>query len=184
MSLSDLASLGSFISGIAVLASLVFLYFQVRQVNAQVLQTERNQRALMQQGRAERVADHAMRMAEPALGAIYWKGVRRPEDLTLAEIDLFTSVCRATFLSAEDSVLQHEAGLLDDAAYRSFAAGWGFVVSRGPGIRAAWRMTSQLYDSEFSILMEGLLKEASFFPSDEERLGRWKAVVQSVRSGA
>jgi hypothetical protein len=41
MSLSDLASLGSFVSGVAVLVSLVFLYFQLRQMNAQVLQTEK-----------------------------------------------------------------------------------------------------------------------------------------------
>jgi flagellar biosynthesis/type III secretory pathway M-ring protein FliF/YscJ len=54
MSLSDLAALGSFISGVAVLASLVFLFFQMRQMTEQVRQSERNQRALMQQGRSMR----------------------------------------------------------------------------------------------------------------------------------
>jgi len=43
MSLSDLAAFGSFVSGLAVLVSLIFLLLQVRQTN-------RNQRALMQQG--------------------------------------------------------------------------------------------------------------------------------------
>src|SRR5215472_12830534 len=89
MSLSDLASIGSFVSGIAVLVSLLFLYFQVRQVNQQVIQAERNQRALIQQGRAQRAADHAWRMADPELATTYWKGVRRPEDLSLAELDPF-----------------------------------------------------------------------------------------------
>ena len=45
MSLPDLASLGSFVSGIAVLGSLVFLYLQMRQIGAQIEQAERNQRA-------------------------------------------------------------------------------------------------------------------------------------------
>lgn len=37
MSRSDLASLGSFVSGFAVLVSLVFLYFQLRQMNSMTL---------------------------------------------------------------------------------------------------------------------------------------------------
>lgn len=49
MSLSDLAALGSFISGLGVLVSLVFLYFQLRQIGVQVKQTEKNQRALISQ---------------------------------------------------------------------------------------------------------------------------------------
>jgi hypothetical protein len=42
MSLSDLASLGSFVSGAAVLVSPVFLYFQLRQLSGQVKQAEKN----------------------------------------------------------------------------------------------------------------------------------------------
>ena len=42
MTLSDLASLGSFISGFAVLISLIYVAVQIRQ-------TERNQQTLLQQ---------------------------------------------------------------------------------------------------------------------------------------
>jgi hypothetical protein len=51
MTLSDLAPIGSFISGLAVLVSLVFLCFQRRQVGAQVQQTELHQQASIRQGR-------------------------------------------------------------------------------------------------------------------------------------
>ena len=44
MSLSDLAAIGSFVSGIAVFFSFFFLALQLRQAN-------RDQKALMQQGR-------------------------------------------------------------------------------------------------------------------------------------
>jgi len=45
MSLSDLASIGSFVSGVAVVVTLALLLIQTRQAN-------RNQKALMQQGRS------------------------------------------------------------------------------------------------------------------------------------
>jgi hypothetical protein len=48
MKLSDLASIGSLISSAAVLISLVYLALQIRQA-------ERNQRALIHQGRASRM---------------------------------------------------------------------------------------------------------------------------------
>jgi len=55
MTLSDLAALGSFVSGVAILVSLVFLYFQLRQVYAQIRLAERNQQATIQQDRYGRV---------------------------------------------------------------------------------------------------------------------------------
>jgi len=55
MSHSDLAALGSFTSGIAVVATLVFLL--------QIRQTVRNQRSLMQQGRTARIVDATYRQS-------------------------------------------------------------------------------------------------------------------------
>jgi hypothetical protein len=48
MSLSDLASLGSFVSGFAVLISLIYLSLQVRQ-------TKRNQQIAIRHSRASRI---------------------------------------------------------------------------------------------------------------------------------
>jgi len=67
MSLSDLASLGSFVSGVAVLISLIYLALQVRQA-------EKNQRSLMQQGQANRICDLLLRNSDPSLAMIYRKG--------------------------------------------------------------------------------------------------------------
>jgi len=60
MSISDLAAIGSFVSGIAVAVTLVFLVIQIRQTN-------RNQRSLMQQGHLTMLVDASMRWAEPAM---------------------------------------------------------------------------------------------------------------------
>jgi hypothetical protein len=53
MLLSDLASIGNLVSGLAVLASLVYLSLQLRQ-------TDRNQKALMNQGTVTRNTDIVM----------------------------------------------------------------------------------------------------------------------------
>ena len=70
MSLSDLAALGSFVSGLAVLVSLIFLYFQLRQVNRQVRQSEKNQLALMNQGVINRTSDIIRFAAEPDINEL------------------------------------------------------------------------------------------------------------------
>jgi hypothetical protein len=81
MSLSDLASLGSLVSGVAVPVSLVFLYFQVRQVNQQVRQAEKNQRATIAQVRASRTAEMAMQQTDPAVATAFRKAMAGAEDL-------------------------------------------------------------------------------------------------------
>jgi hypothetical protein len=70
MSLSDLASLGSFASGLAVTVTLIFLVIQTRQAN-------RNQRALMQQGRAASQVDLLLRYSESYFGRVSLRPVRQ-----------------------------------------------------------------------------------------------------------
>src|SRR5881296_316469 len=103
MSLSDLASIGSLVSGVAVLISLIYLTLQVRQAG-------RSQRALMQQGRANRVADTCLRIAEPGLSRVFNKAMSGDDNLTPEELEQFMNICRAGFLSGEDSFLQHRSG--------------------------------------------------------------------------
>jgi hypothetical protein len=74
MSLSELAEMGSFISGVAILSSLIFLYFQLRQINQQVKQAEKNQQSAIRQGRATRTVDIVLTGTEPSLADAFMKG--------------------------------------------------------------------------------------------------------------
>ena len=65
MSLSQLAEIGSFVSGVAILASLIFLYFQLRQINKQVKQAEKISSPPFD--RREQVAASALFLQEPNL---------------------------------------------------------------------------------------------------------------------
>ena len=174
MTFSDLASIGSLVSGVAVLISLIYLSVQVRQA-------ERNQRALMQQGRAARVCDSTLRVAEPAMSEIFRRGNAGDESLTVEQLHQFTLMCRAGFVSGEDSFLQYLSGQLDEAAYRSYVAGVRSIFS-APGMRAMWRMSSQQYGKEYRKFMDSILDETQpVLQSDQ--LARWIGSVREEKEG-
>ena len=62
MSLTDLASLGSFVSGVAVLISLIYLGIQTRQ-------TSKHTKALILQNRVQRILSHHLAIADKDLVA-------------------------------------------------------------------------------------------------------------------
>src|SRR5215472_15316035 len=103
MSLSDLASLGSVVSGFAVLISLIYLALQVRQ-------TERNQQASIRHSRATRAVDLQLALADPGLANVTIRANLDSEALTELELRQFLSLSRAVFFHFEDSFYQHEEG--------------------------------------------------------------------------
>jgi len=148
MSLSDLASIGSFISGIAVLASLVYLSLQIRQ-------NTKHSQALIQQGRAARIADIALRIAElradDGLNGCF-DGV--PE-ASAKDVSRFLSIARAFFISAEDSFLQSEEGLLGATAFESYKASLRAGMN-APGLGAAWVLTRDMYEPKYRAFMDDI----------------------------
>ena len=106
MSLSDLASIGSFISGIAVLVSLVYLSLQIRQ-------NTKHSQALIQQGRAARIADIASRIVELRADDGLNGCFDGSPEASAKDVSRFLSMARAFFISAEDSFLQIEDAAAD-----------------------------------------------------------------------
>jgi hypothetical protein len=174
MTLSDLASIGSPISGVAVLMSLVYLSLQIRQ-------TEKNQDALMQQGRANRVSEASLKVAEPAFTRIWTKGSRGDADLSAEEFGQFMNMCRAAFVSFEDSFLQHRSGHLNETAYRSFVAGGRSMLSQH-GLRAAWHLSSHQYGDECVRFMDDLLQTTPPAP-ESDQYAQWLDIVRSEKPG-
>ena len=99
MSLSDLASLGSFISGLAVLISLIYLALQVRQ-------TKRNQQIAIRHTRASRIVELHLALADPGVAEAWFHGSGSPQKITQIELSQFTNLCRAFFFHFEDSFYQ------------------------------------------------------------------------------
>src|SRR5215468_6439368 len=131
MSLSDLASLGSFMSGVAVLASLVYLAVQIRQA-------EKYQKALMQVERATRVGNHMRFLADPAIIGPYMKGSLGVTDITVSEYLQNIFIFSASLASVEVSFFQHQHKLLDEASFESVLGALRRTLSF-PGSRAMWK---------------------------------------------
>ena len=172
MSLENLAAVAAVVGNFALTLTLVYVALQVRQA-------DKNQRATLQQGRANRVSELAMKLSEPARAALMSKAAVRPEGLSSEELDQFLNICRAAFLSGEDSFLQHKAGLLDKGSWRGFVAGAAGQMAGSLGMRAAWRLTSAQFDPGFAAFMDDLVVQNPAHPQ-KDRLAAW---VSSLESG-
>jgi hypothetical protein len=91
MSLSDLASVGSLVSGVAVLGSLIYLALQVRQ-------TERNQQASIRHSRVTRIVDMQLARLDPGVGDAFRRGLQNPDEITQTELDQFLFARSRQFL--------------------------------------------------------------------------------------
>jgi hypothetical protein len=158
MSLSDLASIGTLISGVAVLVSLVYLGLQTRQ-------NTKHTRALIHQGRTDGIADWLNVLAsDPTLLDIYLRGSAGDRTMTDAEAARFVVISTARLYSFEDQFYQHREGLLSEARY----AGLLNAVKgslRYPGSRACWALMRTTFDQGFQKFMDDALRDTPAEPA-------------------
>jgi hypothetical protein len=173
MSLSDWASIGSLISGVAVLISLIYLALQVRQA-------ERNQQASIRQGRATRVVDIILAAGDPSYANALSKGIAGAVDITPAEFSQFTAIYGAFLASAEDTFLQHKEGLLSEAVFASFRESWRQTLAQ-PGVRALWRLRRHGFEAGFAAFMDTLMADAPA-PVARDFMAMWKAGVETEKT--
>lgn len=159
MSFSHLGALGNFAGGVAVLVSLVFLYFQLRQVNGQVKQAEKNQRAALNQGYITRVTEYLRWYAESPINELRTRVVSGDISFTAEELLRLQMAFRVTLLSAQDAYLQHKAGLVDamtlDGCMRSVRTTW----LGQPVYRALWLQLAPTITPEFAAVIDTMLRE-------------------------
>lgn len=167
MDLADLASVGSFVSGVAVVISLLYLSVQIRQ-------NTKHTRALIQQGRAARVSEHTFRLAELNADGRLDKCFAGSTDVSARDIRLFLAVARGMFISAEDSFIQSRQGLLDDIALQSFEASFQ-GPSQSRGLVAAWKLTRSSFEPVFQAYMDKKFSGDTSAPRDIKAL--WTQAV-------
>jgi hypothetical protein len=158
MSLADLASLGSFVSGFAVLVSLPFLYVQMRQIGAQIVQTERNQRAAIRSERTSRSVEAMIALLDPSAADAISLGNMASPDMTVTQLRQYGSFCLLRFTAAEDSFDQHTEGLLSDSAFEGMVTTLRRAL-RSPGFRSVWRIQRPTFQGGFVQFMDRLLAE-------------------------
>ena len=174
MSLSDLASLGSFVSGLAVLVSLVYLALQVRQA-------EKNQRAVLNQGYITRVTDYIRWYAESPINELRARVVAGDTSFTAEELLRLSMAFRVTLLSAQDAYLQHKVGLVDamtlDNSMRILKSVW--LVQ--PVYRALWLEQAPTIAPEFAAVINAALRHVPLARADDQA-ARFQANLAKVIS--
>jgi hypothetical protein len=174
MSLSDLSSLGSFLSGVAILVSLIYLALQVRW-------TKRNQQIAIRHSRASRIVDLQLALADPGVADAWLHGSGSPQEITQTEVGQFINLCRALFFHFEDSFYQREEGLLNDDAFETVVAG-ARLSARSPGWRAAWKTARPNFGGRFRDFMDKVVAGAAVEAPVDLSLEAWKAAFASEAS--
>jgi hypothetical protein len=151
MTLEEIFYFSQSVASLAVVGSLIYLGLQVRSA-------ERSQRAIMQQGRADRASHGAMAIASPELARVFQKGAAGDPTLTREEFTQWMMICRALFLSGEDSFLQYKAGQLDRRAFDSYVSGVRFYMASA-GVRAGWKLSAGQFGHEFRDFGNSLLAQ-------------------------
>ena len=151
MNLSDLASIGSLVSGMAVVVSLIFLALQIRQSNL-------NQRAIVHQTRVTRSADLVLRAIEPSLLSAWMMGAHGDPDIGAERHWQYVHLMRTFLLGMEDTFFQHRIGLMDDNVFQ----GVNQLMHRHfaqPGMRAVWKQLRDAFDPAFAVYGDRLVEE-------------------------
>lgn len=156
MTLSNLAAIGNFVSGIAVVFSFVFLALQLRQAN-------RNQRSLMQQGRSDRALEVFMRFADPQLTELVLRAFRADITMSDAEYFAFYSLAGAIFVNYEDSFRQFRSGTLDAESWGSDRSTLEWLLAV-PAYRAAWRAVRGSIGDDYRDFVDSLLRNTKIEP--------------------
>jgi len=169
MSLSDVASIGSIVSSVAVVVSLAYLGFQIRQNTL-------HQRASMQQGRAARVVELISRTAETDIAAAMLRGRVADPDMEPVQLEQFLRVLTAIFLNFEDGYLLQQSGMLDSASAKGDVEALKGHIFAQPGYRIAWQMLRSGMQPDFRDHMDRLMRDTPVVPSTD-RLAIWRTLA-------
>lgn len=148
VTLSDFATLSTAVSGLAVTASLIYLALQTHQ-NA------RHTRALIHQGRMNRIADTRLASADADVATaivIANGGEPTPERIRQEQFGAF---CNALFYGRQDTFAQYQRGLLDEDVYAQMRDAVAKSMAQ-PGYRAEWEKI-RVPGTRFAAFVDGLI---------------------------
>ena len=175
MTLEAIYFISQTISAVAIVASLFYLILQVGEMH-------RNQRALIQQGRAFRNTTFTLRQTEAEMAELLTKATSDSDWVSISDVELTKLIgwIRGLVFHFEDSYLQHRSGLMDDHAYDAAKSSIANILSR-PTLRATWEMTRSFHTKEFAEVVDALNRDTPLTSRDLGNLNaRWKATVEGM----
>lgn len=170
MTLTELANIGEFIGGIAVIVTLIYLGIQMRQ----------NTRAFKSATLANNTSLWGSMLVNIASGdktQAYLRGVIGDETITPEEFLQFFLIARAMFVSFEGQHHQYREGMLDKTLYQGYERSFQTQVMSMPGYRRYWQQFSSEFSPAFQDRLNEMLKDQP--AADANRLlSDWKKLAE------
>ncbi len=154
MNLENLANLGEFIGGIAVIASLIYLAIQIRQ----------NTQSVRSSTIATNTANWSSLLVNLASGdrsEPYNNGILGVADISGIHFQQFALMSRAMLVSFESQHYQYLNGALDENMYRGYERACRDQILAFPGHQMIWEITREGFSPEFRTLVDRLIAEVS-----------------------
>lgn len=176
MTLSDLAALGSFVSGIAVLVSLIYLSLQIRQNTLA-------HRATAHKVRADFVMESLHQLGDPVLASTFVRGAAGDRTLSEAEFTQFNAYMHAWFVGMSEIHWLHQRGMLDEDAFQGSIAALRARL-QSPGIRAEWSVVRPVMPEHFRVEVDRLMAEQAPAPPANRPFEQWKTALSARPAGS
>ena len=173
LSLRDLADLGSLANGLAVLASLVYLSFQVRYA-------VRAQRAAMHQARVERVTNVSLKFVGSGVPELLAKAGTGTTDFSATEVLQLFHIVRIQMLAVDDAFWQADAGFLDATSLDTTILTMKRLMAN-PVFRAAWHLVRPQVAPALRARIDVIVEETPLAPPQDWALAWKEAYAEIVR---
>ena len=175
MNITLLVNIGTLASSVAVLISLVYLAAQVRM-------TEKNQRALINQGVLNRTVDMVKWNAEPHISDVVTRVYLGDTEFTAEEINRLRLIMRVRLSNFQDAYLQRQLRLVDGITYENAFIGIKVLMAQ-PVYRAMWMRHRETYSAELAKLVDGIVAETPL-AAPLDSVVQFKLDLSEVRSNA
>lgn len=149
MTLSDLATFSTAVSGLAVTASLIYLALQTHQ-NA------KHTKALIQQGRLGAIRELALSCADSDFASAILRALQGVPTQEQVKHFQFQNYCGASLYGWQDTFLQHEMGLLDKDIFLQMRSGVTRAMSN-PAFRAEWETLFRVHGTKFAAFVDEVI---------------------------
>jgi hypothetical protein len=160
MTLSDVASVSTVVSSVAVLASLVYLSLQLRQ-------NSRHQKATIHHDRLAHTETYlATIFGDADLMSLQVRGQAADETLDDLQVNRFVFMQYANLLFYQEYFLLRVDGLLEEARYAN-AIGNLRLLAGEPGTRAAWKILKPIFAPAFANFLDQVMEEVQ--PAENPR---------------
>jgi hypothetical protein len=171
--LSQLANVFAIVESVAVTATLIAIFFQLRQTRKITISGS-------YQNLTATYNSFLMSIAlDEQLHSLYMKGRERPRELSNAEKSRFVFLCAQIFSFHEQLYILHRAGLLPNQLYD----GWNndlLGILGLPGFVAYWKEQEHKFVSSFRTHMDRLLDDIEIESARSEGMAKTAKGPESI----